>query len=141
MTAASAAETRKAVWQKLLAASAVTNLVSTRIYDHPLQGVSFPYIQIGDQEQSEFDTFSTNGMDSTLTIHCWTRPGGTGGPLGRKQADDIMAAVFDALHRQSLSVTGQNHVFTHREFINVSLDPDGRTYHGISRYRIVTMEA
>lgn len=125
-----------ALYSKLTGTSAITSLLasSSSVYSRTPDEASFPYIVIGHDTATDWDSKTFNGMDISVTIHVWSRY------RGNKECLQIMGAIYDALHNQSLTVTGQNHIFTRLEYQQTTLDPDGITFHGVQRYQIVTHE-
>lgn len=136
MTGEAASAVQAAVHGALTGASAVTDLVSTRIYDAVPEGLStFPYIELGDPVTEPWDASNMLGQVEDLTIHVWSRE------MGRKQALGVLNAIHATLHRQPLTVTGQNHVLTVKTYQTVFQDDDGETWHGVARYRITTEDS
>lgn len=110
---------------------------SPAIYDKVTQPAdtgnnsAFPYVTIGDDLIRQWDTDDSQGAEGEITIHAWSRKD------GRREAKEVLAAVYDALARAELTVSG--HEFVGIEFEQegpVVLDPDGETYHGTAQYRI-----
>lgn len=133
MSGEAASAVQAAIYTALTGASAVTDLVSTRIYDAVPEGLStFPYIELGDPVTEPWDGSNMLGQREDLTIHVWSRE------MGRKQALAVLNAIHATLHRQSLTVSGQNHVLTIQTYQTVFRDADGETWHGVARYRITT---
>lgn len=92
----------------------------------------FPYLVIGDFESSEFDADDRLGYDTTVTLHTFSRY------EGKRECADIMAQVYDALHRYALPVAGLNLVDCQWDGLStIILDPDGQTRHGVQRFRIL----
>lgn len=109
------------------------------VYDHvpqPPDGADdswFPYITIGDNTSDDWDTDTERGLDTTVTIHVWSRS------RGRMQAREIQGAVYEALHRyDAIPVDGQDTVLMQQEMAQVLVDPDGKTRHGVQRFRLLT---
>lgn len=102
------------------------------VYDHVPQESAFPYIVIGDDTSTPWDTDDSTGSESTCTIHVWSRQ------RGRKEVKTIMQAIYDAMHRQELTITGGALVECAAEFQESFLDPDGITRHGVIRFRLIT---
>jgi hypothetical protein len=48
--------------------------------------------------------------------------------------------MYGLLHRGTLAGTGFTFVNLENEFNEIFSDPDGLTYHGIQRYRVVTQD-
>lgn len=92
---------------------------------------AFPYVRIGTFSRDENDTDTELGFIGTLMIHTWSRS------AGMKQAEAIMDAIYDALHFYDLTVSGYGVSTIHQEFAEVMLDSDGKTRHGVQRFRII----
>ena len=118
-------ELQKAIYTKLDAA------LSVPVYDDVPQGASYPYVVIGEDATIEWDTDTEIGSESTLTIHTWSRA------AGRKQTKELQEAIYTALHRTALVVTGVDVITCTHEFSESFMDPDGETRHGVSRYRVL----
>lgn len=106
--------------------------VTPRIYDHVPPGAIFPYAAFGPIHVAPYDTKNETGFEHILTINIWSRY------RGSKEVKDIFQAVYDALHRATLSVAGQ--VFLSCEFHSADLAPegDGLTYQAAIRFSVVT---
>ena len=123
---------QKAIFSALNGDSTLTSTLSATIHDHVPQGTQFPYVVIG--EETMTDDSSTKDIDFnefTLVIHTFSRN------RGRKEAKEIMARVYELLHKASLTVTGANHINTRFEFHDVIKENDGLTYHGVQRFRTI----
>lgn len=122
-----------AIHDALVAASAVTTLVGTdNVHDHTDAGTTYPYIVIGEVAAVPFDVKGTDGMDQTVQIDTWSRY------RGSKEAKDIMRAVYQTLHRASLTIAGQDLVQIRWTFSDIDRDPDGLTRHGIQQFQVIT---
>ena len=104
-------------------------------FDHVPQETTFPYIVIGDDTSIPWDTDDSIGSETTCTIHIWSRH------RGRKEVKEIMRTVYEALHRQELSIVGGSLVECSAEFAESFLDPDGLTRHGVIRFRLTVDSA
>jgi hypothetical protein len=114
-----------AVNTTLRAASAVTALVSTRIYDEVPQNVTFPFIEFGDsQEIDDGHDCGDGAVEVFLDIHIWSRSS------GQVQAKTIAGAVKNALHMTSPSLSsGWRCVEIMIQDARAVPDPDARTSH------------
>lgn len=116
-----------------------SQLTGKRIYDVPpnqpdgMPLSNFPYITIGDDTHSPFDADDTLGMSATITLHVWSRAD------GKKETKELQGLIYTALNRQSanLSATGFTFIDCLHEFSEVIEEVDGKTRHGVSRYRII----
>lgn len=106
------------------------------VYDDvPQSSSTFPYVVIGEDTHSPWDTDDSTGAESTVTIHVWSRQ------RGKKEAKDIQALIYAALHRYELDVAGFYLVTLEFDYSDVVLDADGLTRHGVSRYRTLAEAA
>lgn len=106
--------------------------LSTTVYDDVPQNAAFPYVVIGDDTSIPLDDDCGSGFESTITLHVWSIY------KGRKQVKDIMGAIYAALHRQDLTITGGYLITMNFDYQDSFLDPDGVTRHGVIRFRLLT---
>ncbi|MBB95584.1 MAG: hypothetical protein CML68_13465 [Rhodobacteraceae bacterium] len=122
---------QKAVFEALLAASDVTDLVSTRIYDGPPKGVVHPYISFGPASALDGDGDLLDGSEMILQIDVWCEDQGRDGPC-----KDICHAVKVALHRVNLTIDDPYAVSSERVVqYRVIPEPDEIGSHGIVDFR------
>ena len=103
-----------------------------RLYDHVPPNAVFPYVVYGATHVLPHDTKTETGFEQIIALNVWSRY------RGGKEVRDVFQALYDTLHRASLSVAGQ--VFLSCEFhsADLSVDSDGLTYHAAARYSILT---
>ena len=116
---------QKAVYEKLV------NDLNWPVYDKVPQGSSYPYINIGEDTSVQWDTDTSVGLRSTLTLHAWSRQ------AGRKEVKDMMDAIYNSLHRALLVLDSYNMVTCECVFQETFLDADGETRHGVIRFVII----
>ncbi len=124
---------QQAVYAALISSAALNALVNGRIYDEvPVAEPTYPYLSIGETITNRFDTKDWVGWDIEMTLHIWSRY------RGKKETEQISAAVEDALHRQTLNVSGGS--FVRMDVIQrMSFeDSDGLTRHGVVRLQIIS---
>jgi hypothetical protein len=102
-----------------------------RVFDFVPENEPYPYITIGDMESRDWGSHTHDGFEFDAHIHTWTKAS------GRKQALEIMARVYQLLHNLDISITDFPTITCREADRRIPLDPDGRTYHGIQRFRIV----
>ena len=116
------------------------NVAGVTIYDHvPFEpegapDTNFPYATIGDADAEPFDNDSTLGAYVDTTIHVWSRY------KGRKGVDEAMDAIYALLHRASLTAVGYKVVDCLFVTSGVFVEEDGKTRHGVVRFRITIQE-
>jgi hypothetical protein len=125
---------QQAVFNALDASAEVQSLLGAppQIYDHVPPGVTFPYVVYGQAHITPYDTKTETGFEQIITLNIWSRY------RGSKETRAIFQALYDTLHRATLSVVGE--VFLSCEFhsADFSLDMDGLTYHAAARFSIIT---
>jgi hypothetical protein len=124
--------TQKGILAALRAASGVTGLVSTRIYDEPPQDVVFPYLRFNTIQPNAFDTDTAEGSLVDISLEAHSRSAS-----GRVEATQIVEAVQAALHRQEASVTIAGYTLVELIFdaISVTRDNDGRGYTAVISFQ------
>lgn len=90
----------------------------------------FPYCVIGSDSMAPNDADDVLGASISVTLHFWSRSSGF------KEVKALMGAAYDILHRGAITATGYKTVDCLWEFSDVSTGPDGKTRHGVQRYRI-----
>lgn len=128
------------IYTRLTGYSALTTaLGGSYVYDHVPQGQAAPYVVIGEDTLTDWDTKSKNGWEGTVTIHVWDFE-----KKGRKSVKTLLSHIHDALHQQesNITVTGYTLVQIRREFQQTFQEPaiEGQNdsyYHGVARYRAV----
>lgn len=103
-----------------------------RVYDDVPQGTPFPYLTLGQSTLRDWSTGTDDAEEHILTLHVWSRAG------GRKVMHEVMDALRATLHDQPLALSGHRLVNIRHEISEARRDPDGKTYHGIVRFRAVT---
>lgn len=122
-----------AIYTALSSDPAIFALVgSSGVFDTRSTPILFPSISIGDDTAKDFDTCTSDGQETTVTIHTWSQS------AGRKEVKSLMSNVYRILHKSNLSVVGQNLILMRCEFAQTYLDPDGITFHGVQRFRTIT---
>ena len=91
----------------------------------------FPYVTIGEDVLTEWDTDNGTGYTASITIHTWSRA------TGRKEAKGIQGLIYDALHNTPLPMTGYTMILVKQESENTLLDPDGKTRHGVQTFNSI----
>jgi Protein of unknown function (DUF3168) len=123
-----------AMFNALAASSEVQSLLGNPppVFDHVPPGTAFPYVTFGALHVQPYDTKTEIGFEQIVTLNIWSRY------RGSKEAKDILQALYDTLHRASLSVSGE--VFLLSEFHSADLAPldDGLTTHAAARFTVTT---
>ncbi|MGB4107771.1 MAG: DUF3168 domain-containing protein [Alphaproteobacteria bacterium] len=129
---------QKAIYDALSAQiEAPSPPVAVGLYDYVDENASYPYIVIGESTIVDDGNKTSFGQDHTFTLHVWDQ--NTDNRTGRLRAREIMGLIYEALHEKSLTVEGQSLVLCKFDFSSgPDFDADGKTVHGVTRYRIKT---
>lgn len=104
------------------------------VVDNAGPNQSYPYVSIGEAIGEHADTLGEMGVDLEFTVHVWSRQ------LGMQECSDLMEAAKNALHRQSFPLADAQWVSTIFVQAQTMRDADGKTRHGILRFRVLTFE-
>ena len=121
--------TLKSIIAKLLATTAITSLVSTRIYSYIPQNTTYPYIRVGIESEQDF---SFNETDFTHKIRVQTFSQ-TNTP---KEAMDTREAIFNALNRATLTLDSPfvSNGLQVSTLFNCFQEDDGKTWQSIIEF-------
>lgn len=106
---------------------AQASLVDGRVYDHTLQTVQFPYVQIGAMQSVAADAGCIDGATCFVTLHIWSAA--VGAVECRKIADQIALAFQD--WTPDLEADGFACVECRCASVQTVRDPDNETTHGV----------
>lgn len=98
------------------------------------QGANPPYAVMGEETATDWGTKTDDGQEITVTFHSWALDDNDVSAVTRVK--QMMASLYAALHKQEFSVSGQTLVMCRFDFGQTLEDADGKTYHGISRFRL-----
>jgi len=98
---------------------------------------SFPYVVVGEDLLTPWDTDDTIGQQVLLNIYCWSRYS------GKKEVKGMMGQIYTALHRSAPALVspGLRFVDCLFEFGQVLDMADGKTRQGILRFRLTMQQA
>lgn len=135
------------IYDALAAHAPLTALVSGRIFDlgNVPEIATFPYVVLGpylatDAGDKGADADDPGHADDfAQTIDIWDRyDATTGGGRGKMRAENVMAAIYGALHEQGIALTDSppvgNLVLMRCKMKQLFLDADGLTMHGVMRF-------
>jgi len=127
---------QRAIYDKLTGDASLMALIDGVYADvqQPLDAGSdapFPYVTIGSDSLSSWDSKTFLGTEALCQIDIWSRANNF------LEAKAIGSAIVDALHHQPLTITGGSHVLTVQQSSVYSKDPDGHTKRGMLMFRVV----
>lgn len=121
--------TLKGIITKLLATTAITSLVSTRIYSYIPQNTVYPYIRVGIESEQDF-TFNETDFTHKIRIQAFSQASTP------KEAMDIREAIYNALNRASLTLDSpyvSNGIQVSTLF-NCFQEDDGKTWQSVIEF-------
>jgi hypothetical protein len=122
-------EIHEAVYEALTGDATLMAIV-TGVYSNVPDAQAYPYVEIGETTSNSVDSLDKQKRAVVVTIHSWSRY------QGQKQCWQIIARLETLLHRTAVSVDGVTLERAWVESSNVFQDPDGETYHGVTRFAI-----
>jgi hypothetical protein len=125
---------QSAVFAALSADAALEALIGdpARVFDAVPPLPVFPYVVIGDDAETNWDTATDAGSEHSLEIHIWSRQ------PGHKEAKEIADAVRSALNDAPLSPEGHRLIAIRYLDCTFAREPDGETYRATLAFRAVT---
>jgi hypothetical protein len=133
MATPASASLRAAVHDALTQYAPLTAVLGgPKIYDEPPRAAAFPYVTLGEARVADFSTSTEPGEEHQLTLHAWSRQGGT------RAAHIIAGTLLQALDDAPLALADHRLINFRFAVADVRREADGRTYHAQVRFRAVT---
>ena len=129
-------ELQVGIYDALVADAALMALI-VGVYDNPAQPTDagdntvFLYVTIGEDDITPWDTDTETGGEATANIHTWSRS------HSRLQTKQIQQAIYDVLHRGTITMAGYTVVGIDLQNQGNVRDPDGITTHGVQTLKII----
>ena len=124
---------QEAIYSALKNDNTLTSTLGAGVYDDVLEGSTYPFVELGNETAIDFSTKDVDGAEFTSIIHVWSQY------AGAKETKQIMDRIYDLLHNSNLTVTGFNLINLRFEFSDILRDPDGKTRHGVMRFRALIL--
>jgi hypothetical protein len=126
-----ALEVQTAIFAILDADATLSALVTGVFDDVPESYTDFPYVTLGEDVLTEYDTDALFGFRVSVTIHCWSQY------KGQRETKLVQDAIYLALHHASLTVSGYNVILSRQVDQTSERDPDGMTRHGVQTFELL----
>lgn len=121
-------ELQGAIVARLKASAGLTALISGRVYDAVPSNALFPYVTVGEGDETSDDADCIDGFEISLDIDVWSRA------VGFPEAKRISDEVRKALKSPDLTIPTNALVeFRHRQ-TRFLRDPDGLTSHAVMTF-------
>ena len=126
---------QEAIYATLSVDSTLSSLCGSGqfVFDQVPKGRSTPFVTIGEFTVIDGSTQSIDGQELTLNVHSWDQEQST------RRLKQMMAAVLAALHDTDLELDDDELAVVNCRFLSsvILRDPDGKTVHGVQRFKIV----
>lgn len=96
----------------------------------PEDDAGFPYITIGRDNITPWDTKTDFGAEALCQIDVWSRSNNL------IEVKEIGELIWFALHHRGLTIENSDHVMTVQQSANYLSDPDGHTKRAVLSFRI-----
>ena len=97
---------------------------------NPEDESAFPFITLGRDDATPWDTKTNFGVTALCQIDIWSRSNNF------LEAKQLASAIWTALHHRPLAIANADHVMTVLESTSYSDDPDGHTKRGMLIFRV-----
>jgi len=121
-------ELQGAIVARLKASAGLTALVSGRVYDAVPSTPLFPYITVGEGDETSDDVDCVDGFEISLDIDVWSRA------VGFPEAKRISDEVRKALKTPDLTIPTNALVYFRHRQTRFLRDPDGLTSHAVMTF-------
>lgn len=135
-------ETQKVIYEILSQDSDLQTLLGgtstdKKVYDRVPQEKSYPFVTIGDMQWDDRGNHTWEGWQGLLTINVWYREPNA----GRKGVQEIQKRIDELVHKTDPCIDGWNIVVLRRSSVNIVMEPDNITLHGIQKFNLMLGEA
>jgi hypothetical protein len=121
-------ELQVAIVSRLKATHAVTALIGDRVFDNVPDQANFPYVTVGEGDETSDDVDCVEGFEISLDIDVWSRD------VGYPEAKNISDAVRRALKSPALTIPTNALVYFQHRQTRFLRDPDGLTSHAVMTF-------
>lgn len=132
-------ELQKTIYETLTGDAPLMALLAGGVFDSAAipEYTQFPYVTIGEAPMDQRSNHTWRGWRADVTIHVWYQEAGR----GRKKVQEIQAEIDRLLNNVDICVDGWNIVNLHLKFVDVIVDNDNVTMHGIQIFNLLLGEA
>ena len=110
--------------------------LTTPVFTYPPEIQTFPYISFNaNVDVAEAGAHDIEQNEHTLQVDVWSQKPGS------KECADIMEQVYKTVHNSDGDVTEPTNYDVPLIFFttgSMDRDPDGKTWHGVLRFKIIT---
>lgn len=118
-------------------ADLTTLLGANKIFDFVPDKTAYPYVTVNALPFIPRDNATHDGLECEFQLNVWYQPGKTGTTSrGNKPVQLIQKRLDELLEQRSLCVNGWNTLQLRRTFIDILVESDNVTRHGIQRFKL-----
>lgn len=128
-------ETQKTIYETLTVDLTLMGMVAG-VFDSVPDNQAFPFITLQIKPWTDRGNQQYEGLSASLTIHVWYRGPGR----GDLEVQKIQKRIDELLHNQHLCIDGWNIVGLRRSTIDILVDPDNVTLHGVQVFNLMIGE-
>lgn len=125
-------DVQQAIYQTLLNDSVIDSL-TVGVYDDVPADTDYPYIAVGEAEETPFNTFDRIGRDSIFTLHIFSDY------RGYKESYEILERMNELLDYKEITITNWQAVYLRYETTN-AMKEGGDIRHLAVDYRAIVQE-
>ncbi len=135
-------ETQKTVYALLNGDAQLRTLMSKPaptqiVFDHVPDGTTYPYITMQIKPLTDRGNHTKEGWACEFQINVWAREPGR----GDLDVQNIQYRIDQLLHDQAPCIEGWNVIVLRRTLVDVLLEADNVTRHGVQRFKLYLGEA
>lgn len=112
----------------------VAVLGGPKTYDVAPRAAAFPYVTLGDAQGADWSTATSRGVEHQVTLHVWSQA------AGQKEAHVVAGELLAAMETLPVSLAGHRLINARFSTLDIRREADGKTWHGVVRFRAVTEE-
>lgn len=128
-------ETQKTIYAILTGDSSLMTMVNG-VFDHVPDNRNFPFITLQIKPWTDRGSETWEGLGATIQINVWYyHPG-----AGDLEVQKIQRRIDQLLHDKDICIDGWNIVAFRRTLIDIIVEPDNITLHGIQIFNLMIGE-
>ena len=104
--------------------------LSVGVYTDPPDAAEYPFIVVQSVTADDVSTAGEDGQLFSVVLHVWSDYDGA------KEILDLLGQMYNALHKQQITLTAHAFGGCYVTGTDTYADPDGKVFHGIMTARI-----
>jgi len=112
-------------------------LTDKKVYDFVPDKQVFPFVTIGEGKWEDRGSHTLEGLKCDMQINVWYRAPNR----GRLKVQEIQKRIDELLHVQDPCIEDWNIIVLRRKFVDIIVDDDNVTLHGIQIFNIMIGES